>query len=54
MWYVNDKNLSHVDPNVVTDILEDIKKHFGELGISRGDERGFLGMEIKLRKNKIL
>ena len=41
MWYVDDNKLSHVDPNVVTYILEEIKKHFGELVISRGDEHDF-------------
>ena len=44
MWYVDDKKLSHVDPNVVTEILEEIKKHFGELVIRRGDKNYFLGM----------
>ena len=42
MWYVDYNKLSHVDPNVVTEILEEIKKHFGELVIRRGDEYYFL------------
>ena len=54
MWYVDDNKLSHVDPNVVTYILEEIKKHFGELVISRSDEHGFSGMKIKLRKEKLV
>ena len=52
--YVDDKKLSHVNPNVVTYILEEIKKHFGELVISRGDEHDFLGMKIKLSKEKLV
>ena len=43
-WYVDDNNFSHVDPNIVTEILEEIKKHFGKLVISRGGENNFLGM----------
>ena len=34
--------------------MEEIKKHFGELVISRGDEHDFLGMKIKLRKEKLV
>ena len=41
VWHVDDNKLSQVDPNLVTEILEEIKKHFGELVISRGDEHNF-------------
>ena len=37
---------------MVTDITEEIKKHFGDLVISRVDTHDFLGMTIKLRKDK--
>ena len=47
VWYVDDNKLSHVYPNVVTDILEEIKKRFGDLVISRGDTHDLLGMTIK-------
>ena len=47
LWYVDDKKLSHVDPNVVTDILEQIRNHFVDMVISRGDTHDFLGMTIK-------
>ena len=52
LWYVDDNKLLHVDPNVVTDILEKIRKHFGDLVISRGGTHDFLDMNIKLRKDK--
>ena len=29
VWYVDDNKISHVDKNVVTDILEKLKGHFG-------------------------
>ena len=40
--------LSHVDPNMVTGILEEIKKHFGDIIVSRGDIRDFLGVTVKI------
>ena len=52
VWYVDDNKLLHVDPNMVTDILEVINNHSGDLVISRGDTHDFLGMTIKIRKDK--
>jgi hypothetical protein len=51
-WYVDDNKLSHVESNVVTEILDKVKDHFGELVISRGDEHTLLGMHIKLNREK--
>ena len=52
-WYVDDNKLSHVDPDVVTKIMDEIKEHFGDLVISRGNEHDLLGMKIVMdRKNK--
>jgi hypothetical protein len=52
-WYVDDNKLSHKDPEVVTMILDEIKKHFGELVISRGNKHDLLGMHVEMnRKNK--
>ena len=52
-WYVDDNKISHMDPKVVTEILDAIKGHFGELVISRGNEHDLLGMKIKInRKDK--
>ena len=39
--YVDEKTLSHVNPNIVTEFFKEIKKYFGELVISRGDEHDF-------------
>ena len=44
VWYIDDKNISHVDPNVANDILEEIKKKFGDLVIIRGDTHDLLGI----------
>ena len=49
VWYVDDNKLSHVNPNVGTDILEEIKKHFVYLVILRCDTHDLLGMTKKIR-----
>ena len=54
VWYIDDNKLSHIDPNIVTEVLEETKKHFVELVMSRGKENDFLGMTIKLRKDKLV
>ena len=52
-WYVDDNKISHNDPRVVTEVLDAIKEHFGELVISRGNKHDLLGMKIVMnRKDK--
>jgi len=52
-WYVDDNKLLHVQPEVVTQVLEVIMGHLGELEISRGDEHNSLGMKIVMdRENR--
>ena len=48
LWYVDDNKLSYVDPNIVTDILEEMKKHFDDMVISRGDTHDLLDITIKI------
>ena len=50
VWYVDDNKVSHEDPNVVTEVIELMKKHFGDLTVTRGNEHRFLGMNIKINK----
>ena len=50
----DDKKLSHIYPTLVTDILEEIKKDFGDLVIGRVDTHDLLGMNKKIRNdNKV-
>ena len=51
-WYVDDNKLSHVEENVVTEILDKVKDHFGELVVSRGNEHTLLGMHITMNRKK--
>ena len=47
IWHVDDLKISHVDPNVVTQIIQELEKRFAEtmpLSISRGKIHEYLGI----------
>jgi hypothetical protein len=44
---VDDTKVSHVDPEVVTSIIDQIEKRFDKMVVTRGEEHTFLGMKIK-------
>ena len=48
-WYIDDNKISHADENFVTDVLEKMKEHFGDIKIYRGSSHVFLGIGIVLR-----
>jgi len=54
VWYVDDCKVSHVDPRVVTNLVNELKKHFGDLKTSRGNTQTFLGISFKITKDKKL
>ena len=41
-----------MDPEVVTDIVNNISKYFGELTVTHGNKHTFLGMNLTIRKDK--
>ena len=47
-WFVDDNLVTHVDDEVITSLLEEISKHFGDLKITRGLEHSFLGMKLQI------
>ena len=47
-WYVDDTKISHVDPEVVTEIVEAIEENFGKMTVTRGKKHTFLGMDLTL------
>ena len=54
VWYIDDNKLLYVDPIVASDIIEEIKKHFGYLVIRRDYTHDLLGMNIEIMKeNKV-
>jgi Reverse transcriptase (RNA-dependent DNA polymerase)/Zinc knuckle len=49
LWHVDDLKISHVDPNVVTSIIDLFEKEFGgktPITINRGKIHDYLGMQI--------
>ena len=53
VFYVDDNKISHIDKEVVSDVINDISKHFGELTVSRGTKHAFLGMDIEIKERKV-
>ena len=45
-WYIDDAKISHVDAQVVTDIIEKIEDRFQKMTVTRGKKITFLGMGI--------
>jgi len=53
VFYVDDNKVSHKDPQVVTDVIQEISKYFGQLTFSRGSKHNFLGMDIEIKDKKV-
>ena len=45
-WYVDDNKISHVEADVVEDVISKIESKFGKMKITRGNTHVFLGMTI--------
>ena len=52
VWYVDDNKISHVNPEVVTNVIKQIEKKFGKMSQTRGKEHEFIGMNMKFTKEK--
>ena len=48
-WYVDDNKISHVEPEVVTEIVAKIEERFGKMSVTQGKEHVFLGLNICFR-----
>jgi hypothetical protein len=54
-WHIDDLKISHVDSNVVSDIIKKIDKVFGRkapLTITRGKKLEYLGMLLDFSEKK--
>ena len=51
-WYVDDMKISHVDPAVVTSIIDKLEKRFDKMTVTRGKEHVFLGMNIRYTEKR--
>jgi hypothetical protein len=52
VWYVDDTKISHIDPNVVTTIIQKLEERFDKMTVTRGKEHNFWGMHIWYTNNK--
>ena len=52
MWYVDYNKASHIDLVVIYNLLEIIKKHFGEITITLVKKHTLLGMNIRITEDK--
>ena len=50
---MDDNKLLHRNIEVILDIMNEVKKHFGELSVVRGDKHTFLVMNIEINDNTI-
>ena len=53
VFYVDDNKISHKDPQVVTDVINLISQHFGDLTVTRGKKHDFLGMNLEIKERKV-
>ena len=52
MWYVDNNKSLHMETKVVEDLINDLKKHFGELVVNRVKKHIFWGMNINITEDK--
>ena len=46
--------ISHVDKDVVTQIIQDLEKKFGTMSVTRGCKQKFLGMNLYFKNNRTI
>ena len=51
-WWVDDNFMSHMKPEVLTKVIEDIEAKFGKMSVTRGDEHVFLGIKIRFPRSR--
>ena len=51
-WYVDDVKISHHQQEVIDDIISELRKDFGDLKVTNGNEYTFLGMKIKMLNDR--
>ena len=52
MWYVDDNKVSHVEVKLVENLINNLKKHFGEVVLTRGKKYTFWGVNINITEEK--
>jgi len=52
-WYVDDLKVSHIDPEVVTNMIRTIEEKFGCMTVKRGNQQTYLGMEFEIVNKQV-
>ena len=52
VWNVDDNKVAHKDPKIVTQVIDLMKEHFGDLKVTRGNKNWFFGMNNTINKEK--
>ena len=47
-WHVDDTKISHMDKNVLSAVIKNIRNEFGTMTVTRGKEHNFIGINFKL------
>ena len=53
-WYIDDNQIYHADPNVVTKIIKILEERFGKMVVTRGCKNDFLGLDLNLEEDRVL
>jgi Reverse transcriptase (RNA-dependent DNA polymerase)/Zinc knuckle len=51
-WYVDDTKISHINPDVVTMVIDKLESRFDKMTVTRGKEHEFLGMKIRFTEER--
>ena len=54
IWHVDDLKISHVEEQVVKDIIEEIEKKFGKMSVNIGKTHTYLGMDFEYRDDGVV
>lgn len=53
MWHVEDKKISHVDPDVIDEVMSKIEAKLRKMSKTRGEKHGFLDININFNGKKV-
>ena len=52
--YVDDNKVSHVEQDVIDDIIRNVEQRFMGLTVTKGNLNNFLGIKIRHLKNRMI
>jgi hypothetical protein len=54
VWHVDDLKISHVDPNVVTNIIKQLESKYGEMSVTRGPIHTYVGIDFDFKESGVV